>query len=677
MQFLFPTFLIALAALAIPIIIHLFYFRRFKTVYFTNVRFLREVKEESSARRKLRNLLVLLARCLALACLVAAFAQPFLPRNTEGVKKGKKATSIFIDNSFSMNALSRDVSLLEKAKQKAREIVQAYAADDKFQILTNDFEGRHQRLVSKEEAINFIDEIKTTPSVQELSKVLTRQQQALNSGKAPNKMAFILSDFQKNITDLTAFKDTTLEINLLPLAAVQEKNIAIDSAWFEAPVQMLGQTNPLIVRVTNYTDADVENIKLSVAQDGQEKPVGLLNLKAKSSIEDTVPITILKNGWHEARLSITDYPVQFDDNYFFTFNVASSLNVLCVNDGNSNRFIDNAFSSTRSFKLTNQSSGAVQYAQFPNYSMIILNGLASISSGLASELTQYIKNGGNVLVFPAPQLSGDGMASYQNFTNSLQGNSLAGFENAPREVSTLNTDEFIFKDVFLNKSANLKLPSTTNNFRLTNRSGEIIMSYRDGSNFLTKNTIGQGNFYLCAASLDDKVSDLARSGEVFVPMLYKMTISGAKDWRIGYTIGKDDYLEADSRGIAGEAAYKMRGSKEEFIPEQRIVAGKAILGVREGIKEAGFYSVFTKPDSILYKFGFNFDRRESLLDYFSNGDLKKMERENLKVFDETAEANFTTIVGEQNQGVVLWRWCVILALIFLACEVLLLRLWRV
>ena len=45
MQFLYPSFLWTLLALAIPIIIHLFYFRRFKRVYFTNVKFLKEVKE--------------------------------------------------------------------------------------------------------------------------------------------------------------------------------------------------------------------------------------------------------------------------------------------------------------------------------------------------------------------------------------------------------------------------------------------------------------------------------------------------------------------------------------------------------------------------------------------------------------------------------------------------------
>ena len=121
MQFLYPTFLFALSAIAIPIIIHLFYFRRFKKVYFTNVRFLKEVKEETSARQKLRNLLVLLLRCLAIAFLVFAFAQPFIPRDVE-VKQGQQAVSVFVDNSFSMSAMSQDVPLLENAKQKAKEI---------------------------------------------------------------------------------------------------------------------------------------------------------------------------------------------------------------------------------------------------------------------------------------------------------------------------------------------------------------------------------------------------------------------------------------------------------------------------------------------------------------------------------------------------------------------------
>ena len=115
MSFLYPAFLTALATIAIPIIIHLFHFRRFKKVYFTNVRFLKEVKQETSSRQKIRNLLVLTMRILAIAMLVLAFAQPFLPKSDQ-VKQGMQAISLFIDNSFSMNARAQEAPLLELAK---------------------------------------------------------------------------------------------------------------------------------------------------------------------------------------------------------------------------------------------------------------------------------------------------------------------------------------------------------------------------------------------------------------------------------------------------------------------------------------------------------------------------------------------------------------------------------
>lgn len=668
MQFIYSTFLFALAALAIPIIIHLFHFRRIRTVYFTNVKFLKAVKDESSQRRKLRDLLVLIARCLAVAMLVFAFAQPFIPKGGD-VKKGNHAVSIYLDNSFSMNAQSRDVSLLEKAKQKAREIVQAYTPDDRIQILTNDFEGRHQRLVTKEEALTYIDEIKTTPSVQSLSQVIARQKQTLNLGKMPHKTAFILSDFQQNITDLSTFRDSTLDVNLVPLAAVQEKNIAIDSAWFEAPVQILGQINPLVVKITNYSPENVENVKVVLKIDGQEKPVGLVNLKANETREDTVPVTILRTGWHAAEVILTDYPVQFDDSYYFTFNVPQTINVLSISDGAPNRFLQTAFSSLRNFRFSTQSTGTLQYAQFTQNQLIILDNISQVTSGLAAELGQYLNNGGNIVLF-AP-------ANANDFLNNIQANGLGSLENTPREVSAINTDEFVFKDVFANQGANLKLPSSISNYRIQNRNGEALLTYRDGSAFLTKNRIGQGNLYLCATPLDEKYSNLTRSGDIFVPMLYKMAISSAKEWKIGYTIGKDDFLEVDSKGIVGETAYKMRGKAEEFIPEQRIVTGKAVLGVRETVRDAGHFDLFTRPDSVLYKFGFNFDRRESVLTYFDAASLKKLETASLKVFDETAEANFTALVGERNQGISLWRLCIILALLFLAAEVLLLRFFKV
>ena len=76
MTFLYPSFLWALTALSIPIIIHLFNFRRTTKVFFSNTRFLRQIKEVTTAKRKLKHYLILASRLLFLLFLVLAFAQP-------------------------------------------------------------------------------------------------------------------------------------------------------------------------------------------------------------------------------------------------------------------------------------------------------------------------------------------------------------------------------------------------------------------------------------------------------------------------------------------------------------------------------------------------------------------------------------------------------------------------
>jgi len=676
MQFLYPTFLFALFALVIPIIIHLFYFRRFRKVYFTNVRFLKEIKEETSARQRLRNLLVLLMRLLAVTALVFAFAQPFIPQDTE-VKKGAKSVSIFVDNSFSMSALSEDVPLVEKAKQRAREIVNAYQVEDRFQILTNDFEGRHQFLVSKENALTLIDEISISPSVKEISKVLARQHQALNNGPLDNKTAFIISDFQKNISDFENYKDTTLEINLVSLQPIRERNISIDSCWFDAPVQMINQTNSLIINVKNHSDQEAENIRLSLRHEGQVKPVGTLSIPAFSAVRDTVNITILRTGWHEAELNITDYPVQFDDKYFFTFNVAEKIKILIINEIASNKYLDATFKGVEYFEIENQPSGNLNYSSFPEYNLIISNGLNAFSTGLSSELKQYVENGGNVLVFPGASAN---ISSYNSFLSSLRANELQTLENQERSVSVMNTDEFVFNDVFENLNANLKLPVSQANYTLskfTSRVEEPLLTYRDGSTYLAKYKNKQGHLYLCTAPLEEKFNNLVRSGEVFIPMLYKMAISTAKEQQIAYTIGRDELIEADNSISGAELVYKIKGTSEEFIPEQTVIGPKVLLGINGQIREAGFYDLFLKEDETLAKYAFNYDRKESEMANLNNEDLRNISGDYIKVIDNTAAASLTPIIGERSHGIVLWRWCLILALIFLGLETLLLRLWRV
>ena len=679
MQFVYPSFLWALLALSIPILIHLFYFRRFKKVYFTNVRFLKEVKEETSALRKVRNLLVLLARCLAVAFLVLAFAQPFLPVDDAAVELGQKAVSVYVDNSFSMNALSEDVPLLDKAKRRAREIIQAYPVDDRFQVLTNEFAGRQQRLLSREDALALVDDIESTPAVRDLTTVLQRQQQALNTGLAPTKIAYQISDFQRRTAaSLADWRDTSLTVNLVPLQSVQEKNISIDSAYFEVPVQMLNQTNPLVVQVTNHGDTPAENIRLTLRYEGQTKPVGTLSIPAGATVADTVNMTILRTGQHEAELQLTDYPVQFDDRYFFSFGVAEQINVLVVNGGAANTYLNAALKRIPYFNLVNSTSTSIDYAGLPDNRLVILDGLRQISSGLAGALQQYIEGGGNVLLFPAKNSD---KASYNRFLQQLRANELGEYRTAERRVGRLNAEAFVFQEVFENRNANLRLPVTTGNYALTrygSRPEERLLTYRDGSTYLGKYRRGDGHLYLSSAPLDTDVNDLTRNGEIFVPMLYRMALSTARAQKIAYTIGDDELLPAEHRSTVNEPVYKLRGETGEFIPQQQILGSKVNLSVGNQVDRAGYYRlVLDEAEAPLDVFAFNYDRTESDLSYFAPAALRERVSEALTVFEDTDDSVFLAEITQRSQGTQLWKWCLALALLFLAIESLLLRFWRV
>lgn len=668
MHFLYPGFLWSLLALAIPVIIHLFYFRRFKRVYFTNVRFLKEIKEETSSRNKLKNLLILAMRLLAVACLVFAFAQPFIPTGQQ-VKLGEKAVSIFIDNSFSMAAEKENIPLLDLAKDRAEKIVNAYGEDTRFQIITHDFEGRHQRLVSKDEALAMIEEIVISPAVQPLSKVINRQRQVL---KGDHHLIFLISDFQKSITDLKPWTDSLTELNLLPVQHSVSKNVSIDSAWFAAPVPILGEANQLVIKYTNHSDEAVEELSASIFKDGQEKPSGLISIDPQSSVTDTLPISILKTGIHEAVLRLKDFPVQFDDSLYLSFLVKEKVKVLSINEKGPDRYLQALFGGISYFQFDNQEAGRIQYQVFKDYDLILINDIRTMSSGLADELYRYIETGGKVMILPGKEIE---LASYNNFLSRSKARTLQNWVAVNKQVSNLNSNDFVFADVFTSNPANLRLPSTKGSFAFAGQQSSTsltIMTYRDGSPYLFRSAVGEGQLYVCASSLNAEYNDLGSLAEIFVPMLYKMALVKNKGANLSYFIGKDNLVEIENQKTNGESVYKLKGVNE-FIPSQHGFGRKIVLDVKNQVMKAGYYDVVL-GDRIQERLAFNYDRRESDLSLYADselGDMVKNDAVNILGFDE--QEGIRDFVGEKDRGIVLWKWFILAALLFLLAEILIIR----
>jgi hypothetical protein len=691
MKFANPYFLFALLALAIPIIVHLFNFRKFKRVQFTNVRFLKEVRQDTKARNKLKNLLILTCRLLAVLFLVFAFAQPYLPRENGAVKSGDKVISVYVDNSFSMDAVGKNGTLLDEAKKDAREIVAAYKPSDQFQLLTNDFEGRHQRLVNREEFLELLDEVQSSPAVRTLSEVTKRQQDALNTSEgilSGNKQAFLISDFQKTISDFSSIKtDTSIRFRPVPLVAQNRNNIYIDSAWFTTPVRQLNEQEALHIRLKSHSDVAAENVPMRLYINGQARTPSSFSIAANGVTDTVVYFTIREPGLQQCLVEINDYPVTFDDRFYFSFNMLKAIPILAINQAaenniateTGNNYLKSLFGNDSAFVFTESDENKVDYSSLGNYSFIVMNGLNEVSSGLSNELKKFVENGGSLFVFPGERTD---LKSYQEFLMPLGVNTFEKIDTAKTVVDKLNYSNPLYNGVFEKTSGNLDLPQAYDHYKISagvRTTQEDLMRLRNGDLFVGNFHTGKGSVYLCAVPLSDSWSNFPKHA-MFVPTLYQAALFSQPQGNLFYTIGADSKIDLGDVGVIGENVFHLSEPTKNFdiIPAHTVIDGHSVLDVHRQVSEPGNYFV-KLGNTQLNGISFDYDRKESDLTTYTAEQIKTgYESAGLRNFSllENDSKGLTTALTEIDFGIRLWKTCIWLTLIFLLAEILLIRFWK-
>lgn len=675
MNFLYPGFLFALLAVAVPVIIHLFNFRRFKKVYFSNVQFLKELQEQNASRERLKNLLILLCRCLALAFLVLAFARPFLPAENGERLAMNRTVSIYIDNSYSMETVNKEGSLLDEAKRKAKEIVSAYTLSDRFQLLTNDFEGRHQRQVNREEFLTLLDEVKISSASRSLQQVLNRLKTGLDAGT--EQVVYLISDFQRgfagNRLDPSVLSGD-VDYHVLRLNANNQPNIAADSIWSLSPVHKPGETSRFVVRLRNYGEEDAEGIPLKLMVNGQQKALSNVKVPAGKPVMDTLSVSGLGAGWQKATVAVRDYPLTFDDELNFTFEVSPSLDILNISGPDQGSYIHALFKADNYFKLTEMPESNIRYAGFSRYDLIVLNGLKEPSSGLAQELETYVQNGGTVVIFP--NLDTD-VKIYSSFLTGLKlpvVQQLLSGQPVPAEIDLKDP---MFRDVFDQVPDHVDLPVAMRYFSYADASGsgrENLLKLPLNRSMFARYGRGSGNFYLSAVGLDPKDASLSRH-PVFVPLMYKVAFGSGKGRPLSYTAGRDELIETQKVNLLGNEVLRLVSGSSEVIPELRQLPGKTRLYVADQIRKGGFYDL-KKQDSLLAIVAFNEDRRESDMHYAGESDLKGLfGKVKAEVYNSRRDALSLNMAAKNNPAE-LWKLCLILAVVFLSAEVLLIRFFN-
>nr|WP_199156942.1 BatA domain-containing protein [Pedobacter sp. ASV2] len=670
MNFLYPGFLFALLAVAIPVIIHLFNFRKFKKVYFSNVQLLKEVEQQNSSKEKLKNLLILLCRILAIVFLVLAFAQPYIPSNDKKTTTLNNAVSIYIDNSYSMEAINKDGNLLDEAKRRAKELVKGFGLNDRFQLLTNDFEGKNQRLLNADGFLQALDDVKISASNRNLQQIINRQQNVLTG--SVNKYAFLISDFQKNISNGKVIQaKPEVQFAFMKLNATTLPNVAVDSVWALSPNHQPGASEKLVVQIRNYSEEDAKNIPLKLTLNNQQKGLSAITIPAGKVKRDTLNFSGLKSGWQKGVISIKDFPVTFDDTLSFSFKVNNNLPVLTINGAGDGNYIRALFNADPYFKLTENAESNVNYNNFSGYGLIVLNGLNNPSTGLAQQIKAYVNNGGSVVLFP--DLDAD-IKNYNAFLSALSLPQIQTLNTDPVRVDKIDLQHPIFKTVFEQVPKNLDLPEINRYFTFiesNTQRKENILQLPANKLFFAKFNVGNGQVYLSATALNAKDGNLAHH-PVFVPLMYRLANSGGLEQPLYYTIGQENVLQSKKITLAKNQSLKLIADRFEAIPELRQVNGKTLIYVADQIKTPGFYNL-KQADSTLAIYSFNNCRSESDMHYLSKADLENLTgKSNLKIFDTDKDA-VKLISGENKIGQSLWKLCLILSLIFIAAEILLIR----
>lgn len=679
MEFVHPEFLWLLFFLLIPIIIHLFHFRRHKTLFFPSLKFLKYVQQEQKSTQKLKHLLVLVSRLLAMAFLIICFAQPFIGTSKSN-SAGKSVLAIYIDNSFSMTAKGTEGELLSEAKELSRRILKEAEPETHILLATNKLDGIEQRLITKVEALDYLEKIESTPIRRNLQDVLNWQKEFIDRENQENvnlavRQYVFLSDFQKNQFETDKLKvDENAFYYPIQITPQEISNLLIDSVWFASPIHKKDEPNEFFVQVKNLSENDIVNAELSM-QAGSQKRTLFIDIPAKKSAVANFQITNNKSGLVEGKVSVNDKQLFWDDDFYFSYNVAASAGVLILNGEDASPSVNRVYGIESLYKIKSISDMSFTREELKGTDLIVLNGLNEISSGLASELVDFKNQGGSIFIFPGSKVNSN---DYGNFLNELGLPTLSAVAREGTKIDKVEYKDPFFKNVFEKENTSLNLPSVTKCYGLPNfRQSTIfpLITLRNGSPLLLRTN---ESVYLYSSSLNTEFGNFTENA-LFPTILLRAGEFSKRNLPLYATIGKENKLML-FEDFADETPLKLVNKEFEYIPivSKNGLAVNISISGPEAIEKLKSGNYVIKTDSPINGIALNYDRAESEMNYVSKEDVEtKLKEQGVKNinFNSVENGQSVTMVDLQKPKEY-WRLFLLLALLFVLCEMALLRFWK-
>lgn len=682
MQFLFPTFLWSLLAVGIPIAIHLFNFRRTRRIYFSNVSLLKNVEMETSSFRRLKQYLILATRILAIAALVLAFAQPYLPSQNKAGTNAQSVTSAYIDNSFSMQNEDNNQRYLDMATGKLDQLLTLFRNATRLQLLTNDFDAQEQQLTTTDRIKDRLTTLKLSHTPRSLSSIYKRQESLLSryAGSGKNQL-FWFSDFQKStVGDLSKVKiDSTNRLFIVPVQTKATQNVYVDSVWLNTPFVREFQNNILYVRLSNAGNDDVQNLVVKLFLDNAQVSTAPVSLSPKGSATTAFNFNVRGKGFKRGRLTFDDLPITFDNEYFFVLNASPVIRVLHLyGAANTARSIENVFANDSLFALRSLNANNADIGLLKQTDLVVLEGVDRVEGAIRNEIQNFVQKGGSVFFIPP---SNPDVTSYGSFLSALGINGLS--ERASQEAIPLANPERnspFFSDVFEQsvRQDNLEMPLSKPVWQWQ-AGGTRLLNMRSGDIFLSQSAFQRGKVYILANPLTENFGNFAQNA-LFVPVMYKIAAQSVREQRTAYSFDENT-ISLTVPESPQNTVFKLKKDKIELIPVQRLNGNQLTLELPKSNQlnddqemESGYYELL-KDGQLQQLLALNHDNLESQLDYYTPDELRKAfaNQPNVQIFDNVTDGDFVKEFQKQNLGTNLWKYFLWAALAFLLLEILVIR----
>ncbi|HXI42806.1 MAG TPA: BatA domain-containing protein [Bryobacteraceae bacterium] len=655
MGFLAPWFLAGLAAVGLPIWLHLLKQHKTTPLPFSSLMFFERRTQSSIKHRRLRYLLLFALRTALVALLAFAFARPFVNSAMVASARGGKLVVLAIDHSFSMQQGDR----LGRAKSGAEKALSSLRPEDRGLVLalgsqahlmgepSNDVSGLRGEI----RAIQPSDE---RGSYAELVRVLRSLAQSANMPVE----AHLFSDMQKSSMP-PGFADLELGqgIRLLTHIVTDRtlSNFTVENVT--APRRLY---DPKKVRIQ-------ATVMASGGATGRRRVALLLNGREVAS----KPVDVSVNGRATAEFVGLDAPYGMnrgevridsgdafaaDDHYYFSVERSDPRAVLFVHaarDGRDLLYYRMAIESARDAAFTLQAASPDQAASLPlaRYAFVVLSDAGEISASFEQALRHYAKAGGSVLVALGPSTAARKRVPVSD-------EPVRETRYAARDASRFETVTTIDSAHPVTRQAGnwtgVKFYRTT---RVEPGPDRVLAKLSDDTPLLIERQVGDGRVVTFASTFDNVANDFPLHAG-FVPFVDETAhyLAGLDDRPANFNVGA--YLDLRTGREPSGAAIEVldpHGARAMTLAESARAQNIQLT-------EQGFYEV-RRPSHHDQLIAVNPDRRES--------DFEVISPETLALWQNTGQGSHVVSAatsGMERKPLDFWWYVMILVLALAVAE---------